>query len=148
MHQPFCRRPLSQGEILNCDLTDRVATDLDPYSTSDFYDSAVTDFYERRDDCRRRGQNDKAPAVATVPVKKAVIKGVVRRRRPLKGGRKCLFIMVMEAHNKLTLLLYPVHHFLPLACDSLGKLPSEALSIHPTLISAAPLILRIEWKYR
>ena len=51
------RRPMSQGEILNCDLTSHTSADLDPYSATDFHESAVTDFYERQDDCGR-GQLD------------------------------------------------------------------------------------------
>ena len=44
---------MSQGEILNCDLTSHTSADLDPYSATDFLESAVTDFYERQDDCGR-----------------------------------------------------------------------------------------------
>ena len=50
---PIIRRPMSQGEILNCDLTSHTSADLDPYSATDFLESAVTDFYERQDDCGR-----------------------------------------------------------------------------------------------
>eukprot|EP00095_Tigriopus_kingsejongensis_P011025 maker-scaffold109_size355148-snap-gene-0.17 protein:Tk11025 transcript:maker-scaffold109_size355148-snap-gene-0.17-mRNA-1 annotation:"hypothetical protein DAPPUDRAFT_257231" len=50
------RRPLSQGEILNCDLTEQDSKTLDQYNSYDFYESAVTDFYERTSgvgqDCR------------------------------------------------------------------------------------------------
>ena len=38
---------MSQGEILNCDLTEQDTTSLDQYNNYDFYESSVTDFYER-----------------------------------------------------------------------------------------------------
>ena len=41
------RRPISQGEILNCDLTEQDPASLDRNDNYDFYESAVTDFYER-----------------------------------------------------------------------------------------------------
>ena len=43
------RRPLSQGEILNCDLTGEDPSALDEYNSYHFHESAVTDFYERVD---------------------------------------------------------------------------------------------------
>ena len=45
------RRPLSQGEILNCDLTEQDTSKLDEYNSYDFYESAVTDFYELDASC-------------------------------------------------------------------------------------------------
>ena len=47
------RRPLGQGEILNCDLTREDPTVLDQYNSYHFLQSAVTDFYERlpAEDC-------------------------------------------------------------------------------------------------
>ena len=50
-----CRRPLSAGEILNCDLSDRDTKELDAYNNYYFYESAVTDFYERDPRCGGSG---------------------------------------------------------------------------------------------
>ncbi|TRY68387.1 hypothetical protein TCAL_01423 [Tigriopus californicus] len=52
-------RPLSQGEILNCDLTEQDTQTLDQYNSYDFYESAVTDFYERSNEC---GGSETTPA--------------------------------------------------------------------------------------
>ena len=43
------RQLINQGEILNCDLTDRNSSTLDQYNTEQFVVNAVTDFYDRVD---------------------------------------------------------------------------------------------------
>ena len=130
---------MSQGEILNCDLTSHTSADLDPYrevqldltpelkysicrlryvvlrigrylsnsntsssgvkfswitlySATDFHESAVTDFYERQDDCGRgqlfppnsgdsggggSGKPNYAPNVAQQGI---YVGGVIRRK--------------------------------------------------------------------
>ena len=97
---------MSQGEILNCDLTSHTSADLDPYSATDFLESAVTDFYERQDDCGRGGGGGQLggggggggngasgkpsyapphPPVGTA--QQGVYVGGVIRRRKYQGGR-------------------------------------------------------------
>ena len=89
---------MSQGEILNCDLTSHTSADLDPYSATDFLESAVTDFYERQDDCGRgsggggngaSGKPSYAPPHPPVsgPAQQGVYVGGVIRRRKHQGGR-------------------------------------------------------------
>ena len=99
---------MSQGEILNCDLTSHTSADLDPYSATDFLESAVTDFYERQDDCGRgglggggqrgtgggggngaSGKPSYAPPHPPVsgPAQQGVYVGGVIRRRKYQGGR-------------------------------------------------------------
>ena len=88
---------MSQGEILNCDLTSHTSADLDPYSATDFLESAVTDFYERQDDCGRGGLGggngaSGKPSYAPPhppggPAQQGVYVGGVIRRRKYQGGR-------------------------------------------------------------
>ena len=45
---------MSQGDSFNCDLTDQDSSNLDKYSLNyDFYESSVSDFYERDPQCRK-----------------------------------------------------------------------------------------------
>jgi len=49
---------LSKGEILNCELTDEAPGALDEYNSYHFYESAVTDFYERGANCAADDEDD------------------------------------------------------------------------------------------
>ena len=99
---------MSQGEILNCDLTSHTSADLDPYSATDFHESAVTDFYERQDDCGRgqlfppnsgdsgggsSGKPNYAPNVAQQGI---YVGGVIRRK--YHGGWRTIGNSLKAAH--------------------------------------------------
>ena len=46
-HTTFNRKVTNQGEILNCDLTEKNTSKLDPYNNDHFIVNALTDFYDR-----------------------------------------------------------------------------------------------------
>ena len=48
-HTTFNRKVTNQGEILNCDLTEKNTSKLDPYINDHFIVNSVTDFYDRFD---------------------------------------------------------------------------------------------------